>query len=53
MRRIELSENERRLLLKLVQDTLEATRYPLSPDADRLRALVDKLRGEENPKARG
>jgi hypothetical protein len=47
MRRIELSENERRLLLKLVRDALEATRYPLSPDADRLRALDEKLRDEE------
>ena len=51
MRRVELSESDRRLLLKLVRDALDATRYPLSPDADRLRALVEKLHDEENPKA--
>ena len=47
MRRIELSEDDRRLLLKLVRDALEATRYPLSPPAERLRALVEKLRDDE------
>jgi len=52
MRRIELSENERRLLHKLVQDALEATRFPLSPDGDRLRALVEKLRDEETQQRR-
>jgi hypothetical protein len=35
--RLELTEHERRTLLRLVRDALDATRYPLSPEAELLR----------------
>jgi hypothetical protein len=50
--KIDLSAEERRVL-RLIGDELDATKYPLAPELKVLRDLVDKLRGEEEPKARG
>ena len=44
MTKLELTEEERRTLLRLVRDALDAMRFPLSPEAERLRALAGKLR---------
>ena len=51
--KIDLSAEERRVLLRLIRDALDSTKYPLAPEMKVLRDLADKLRGEENPKARG
>ena len=49
--KIDLSAEERRLLLRLIRDALDSTQYPLAPENEVLRELADKLRGEEEPKA--
>jgi hypothetical protein len=33
--------------------SFESTKYPLAPELKVLRDLADKLRGEEDPRARG
>ena len=50
--KIDLSAEERRVLLRLIRDALDSTKYPLAPEVKVLRDLADKLRGEEDPKAR-
>ena len=50
---MDLSAEERRVLLRLILDALDSTKYPLAPENEVLRDLTEKLRGEENPKARG
>ena len=49
--KIDLSAEERRVLLRLIRDALDSTKYPLAPELKVLRDLADKLRGEEEPKA--
>ena len=49
--KIDLSADERRVLLRLIRDALDSTQYPLAPENEVLRELADKLRGEEEPKA--
>ena len=51
--KIDLSAEERRVLLRLIKEELDSTKYPLAPKLKVLRDLADKLRGEENPTARG
>jgi hypothetical protein len=51
--KIDLSAEERRVLLRLIKEELDSARYPLAPELKVLRDLADKLRGEENPKGRG
>jgi hypothetical protein len=46
MLKLDLTEAERRSLLRLVRDAMAATRYPLSPEADVLRELAEKLKGD-------
>jgi hypothetical protein len=40
---LDFSEDELRLLTKLVRRTIEENRFPLSPRLDPLRAILDKL----------
>ena len=47
--KIDLSAEERRVLLRLIRDATDSTKYPLAMKA--LRDLADKLRGEEEPRA--
>ena len=49
--KIDLSVEERRVLLRLIKEALDSAKYPLAPGLKVLRDLADKLRGEE--KARG
>jgi hypothetical protein len=42
--KLELTEEERRTLLRLVRDALDAMRFPLSSEAEQLRAPAEKLR---------
>ena len=49
--KIDLSAEERRVLLRLIKEELDSTKYPLAPELKVLRDLADKLRGEEEPKA--
>jgi hypothetical protein len=51
--KIDLSAEERRVLLRLIREALDETKYPLAPELKVLRELADKLRGEEDPKASG
>jgi hypothetical protein len=51
--KIDLSAEERRVLLRLIKEELDSAKYPLAPELKVLRDLADKLRGEETPKARG
>ena len=39
------------MLLGLIGDALDSTKYPLVPELKVLRDLADKLRREEEPKA--
>ena len=50
--KIELSTDERRVLLCLVRDALDSRKYPLGPELKTMRDLAEKQRGEEEPKAR-
>jgi hypothetical protein len=45
--KLDLSDEERRILLRLVRDALDGTKYPLAPEAELLRELAERLRGEE------
>lgn len=49
--KIDLSAEERRVLLRLIRETMDSTKDPLAPELKVLRDLADKLHGEENPKA--
>jgi hypothetical protein len=50
--KIDLSAEERRVLLRLIKDELDSAKYPLAPELKVLRDLTDKLRGEESPTGR-
>jgi len=41
--KLDLTDEERRLLLRLVRDALDATKFPLSLEAELLRELAEKL----------
>lgn len=45
--KLDLTDEERRPLLRLVRDALDASRYPLSPEAALLRELAEKLPGDD------
>jgi hypothetical protein len=45
--RPDLTDEERRTLLRLVRDALDATRFPMSPEAELLRELAETLRDDE------
>ena len=46
----ELTNEEREALLRLIEATLQEPRYPLSPEVEALRAIADKLHGDERQK---
>jgi hypothetical protein len=50
-----LTDEERQTLLRLIKDALESPRYPLSPEVEALRRIVEKLEGGEKrrPSPRG
>ena len=50
--KIDLSAEERRVLLRLIRDAMDSTKHPLTPELKVLRDLTDKLRGEESPTGR-
>ena len=47
--KLDLTDEERRALLRLVRDAIDASRFPMSPETEMLRELAEKLRDE--PKA--
>jgi hypothetical protein len=44
---INLTDEERQTLLRLIKDALESPRYPLSPDVESLRRVAEKLEADE------
>jgi len=50
--KIDLSTEERRVLLRLIKDELDSAKYPLAPELKVLRDLADKLRRGESEGAR-
>jgi hypothetical protein len=46
---INLTDEEREVLLHLIKDALERPRYPLSPEIGTLRRIAEKLEGDEKP----
>jgi hypothetical protein len=50
--KLELSNGARRLLLRLVRDALDATKFPMSPEAEVLRELAEEAAGEPRGEAR-
>jgi hypothetical protein len=44
---VELTDDERLMLLRLVWAELREMPFPLSPEAERLQALAEKLGGKE------
>ena len=53
MTRLDLTEDERRTLLRLVRDALREPKYPLSREIEALRAVAEKLGGEARKKRDG
>jgi len=51
--KIDLTTEERRVLLRLIKEALDSAKYPLAPELKVLRDLADNPRGEQHPKARG
>jgi hypothetical protein len=50
---INLTDEELQALLRLLKDALASPRYPLSPEVEALRRIVEKLEGEEQRKPCG
>ena len=48
----DLTDEERRALLRLVRDALAETRFPMSPEAKLLRSLLYKLDEDERQSSR-
>jgi hypothetical protein len=48
--KIELTNEERQALLRIVEDAVEQSRYQLSPETEALRRIAEKLRGDEEPR---
>jgi hypothetical protein len=50
--KVELTDEERSTLLRLLDAALEDPKYPLSLEVETLRTIAEKLRGAEGRKAR-
>jgi hypothetical protein len=50
--KLELTDEERQALLRLIEAALPDPKYPLSPEVEALRRVAEKLRGDEERKAR-
>ena len=50
MTKLELTIEERQALLRLLEDTLQSPRFPLSPEVEALRRVAEKLEGDEKGK---
>ncbi|HEV2549011.1 MAG TPA: hypothetical protein VGU20_16840 [Stellaceae bacterium] len=48
--KFDLTDEERRTLLRLLDAALEDPKYPLAPEVEALRAVAEKLRGGERRK---
>jgi hypothetical protein len=46
----ELTNEERQVLLRFIEDALQSPRYPLSPEVEALRSIAEKLEGEDERK---
>jgi len=46
----ELTNEKREALLRLIEATMQEPKYPLSPEVEALRAIADKLHGDERQK---
>jgi hypothetical protein len=44
---VNLTDDERQVLLRLIKDALASPRYPLSPEVETLRHIVEKIEGDE------
>jgi hypothetical protein len=53
MTRLELTDEERRALILLIEAALHNPKYPLSPEVEALRAVAEKLRGEARKERNG
>jgi hypothetical protein len=49
---IDLTDEERQALLRLIKDALASPRYPLSPEVEALRRIAEKIEGEEKRPSR-
>jgi hypothetical protein len=45
--KLNLSNEERRALLRVIEEALRSTRWPLSPGVEAFRRIAEKLEGEE------
>jgi hypothetical protein len=50
---IDLTDEERQLLVNILTVEIEASKYPLSPRIEQIKRIRTKLRGEELPVAEG
>jgi hypothetical protein len=48
--KIDLTNEERQALLRLISTALESPRFPLSPELEALRRIAEKLQGDEKRK---
>jgi len=51
MTKLELTDDERAALLRVIEGAIKDPRYPLSPEVEVLRAVAEKLREREGRKA--
>jgi len=51
MTKLDLTDEERRALILLIDAALHDPKYPLSPEIEALRAVAEKLREREGWKA--
>jgi hypothetical protein len=51
--RLDLTDEERRALVLLIEAALHGPKYPLSPEVEALRRVAEKLHGEELKKRDG
>jgi hypothetical protein len=45
--KLELSEDEREALLRVIEGAVRDSRYPLSPETEALKRIAEQLRGHE------
>jgi hypothetical protein len=48
--KLEITEEERATLLRLLEEELRDPKFPLSPEVEALRTVAEKLRGEASRK---
>jgi hypothetical protein len=49
--KLDLTDEEREALLRVIEAAIQASRFPLSPETEALKRVADKLREDDNHRA--